>query len=139
MIICGYAGIGKSSLAKTVPGVMDLESTPFGKDWDTYAKCAEHYSKQGYIVLVSCHREIRERICRDVPYHERVTIVPDVSEMERYRERYEMRGNTKEFIDTQMSNWHKWLDMKSNMIPDERWLVMNPGEYLSDIMRRLFI
>ena len=43
MIICGYAGIGKSHLAKNFPGVIDLESTPFEKDWDRYLKCAMHY------------------------------------------------------------------------------------------------
>lgn len=34
MIICGYAGVGKSTLAKEVDGIMDLESTPFEKDWE---------------------------------------------------------------------------------------------------------
>lgn len=75
MIICGYAGIGKSYLAKHFPGIIDLESTPFEKDWDRYLKCAMHYSSQGFIVLVSCHKEIRQLIVDNVPYFERVTIV----------------------------------------------------------------
>jgi len=33
-IICGFAGIGKSTLAKNKAGFVDLESTPFEKDWD---------------------------------------------------------------------------------------------------------
>ena len=51
MIICGYAGIGKSYLAKHFPGVIDLESTPFEKDWNRYLKCAMHYSNQGFLVF----------------------------------------------------------------------------------------
>ena len=38
MIICGYAGIGKSYLAHNYPNIIDLESTPFEKDWDRYKK-----------------------------------------------------------------------------------------------------
>ena len=46
MIICGYAGIGKSYLGHNAVGVIDLESTPFEKDWERYAKCAISYYKQ---------------------------------------------------------------------------------------------
>ena len=38
MIICGYAGIRKSYLAHNYPNIIDLESTPFEKDWDRYKK-----------------------------------------------------------------------------------------------------
>ena len=140
MIICGYAGIGKSFLGKNYPMVMDLESTPFEKDWDRYAKCAIHYHKQGYLVLVSCHKEIRERISdvtNGVSYNERLTIVPDVSDKEWYKQRYTERGNTPEFIKVQMENWEKWLDEKNNRILSEHWEVMEKGENLYDTIVRL--
>lgn len=141
MIICGYAGIGKSYLAHNVPGVIDLESTPFEKDWDRYAKCAIHYHKQGYLVLVSCHREIRERLCSfasgGIPVDCRVTIVPNISDKELYRKRYELRGNSKEFIDIQMNNWEKWINEKDNRIINEHWIEMNSGEFLYDTIKRL--
>jgi len=53
MIFCGYAGVGKSTAASKFVRVVDLESTPFQKDWETYARVAKHMSDQGYIVLVS--------------------------------------------------------------------------------------
>lgn len=140
MIICGYAGIGKSYLAHNFPGVIDLESTPFEKDWDRYAKCAVHYHKQGYLVLVSCHKEIRERICdhtKGVLFGDRVTIVPNIEDKHLYAERYRLRGNTQEFINLQMLNWETWLDEKKNRILTEQWEVMEKGETLYDAIVRL--
>lgn len=110
MIICGYAGIGKSYLAEHIPNVMDLESTPFEKDWERYAKCAIHYSNQGRLVLTSCHKELRELLQKKLPYSEIITLVPNILDKEWYREKYIKRGNRKEFINMQMDNWEKWLD-----------------------------
>ena len=140
MIICGYAGVGKSTLAKEVAGIMDLESTPFEKDWERYAKCAIHYHKNGYIVLVSCHKEIRECILSMLAGDNTnvCTIVPNVADKELYRERYTRRGNTPEFIKVQMDNWVKWLD-KSNAIEGERWIEMQEGEVLKDTLLRIGI
>ena len=140
MIICGYAGVGKSTLSKEYAGIMDLESTPFEKDWERYAKCAIHYSKNGYIVLVSCHKEIRERILDmlDGDNTNVCTIVPNVADKELYRERYTRRGNTPEFIKVQMDNWVKWLD-NGNAIEGERWIEMQEGEVLKDTLLRIGI
>lgn len=107
MIICGYAGTGKSTAAKKIPGVIDLESTPFQKDWKTYVRVAKHMSDQGYIVLVSCHRELRDELTsQEIPY---IVVVPDKCHKEEYRKRYKERGNTPEFIKVQMDNWEKWV------------------------------
>ena len=107
MIFCGYAGVGKSTAAKKFVGVVDLESTPFQKDWETYARVAKHMSDQGYIVLLSCHKEIREELHRIGA--EYIVVFPDSNMKEIYRTRYIERGNTEEFIKTQMSNWDKWV------------------------------
>lgn len=72
MIITGYQGIGKSTLAKRRQDIIDLESSCFWKidedgnktrpgDWYVYyCQMAEFLSKQGYIVFISCHPEVRE-------------------------------------------------------------------------------
>lgn len=67
MIIVGYQGIGKSSLAKKSHDYIDLESGCFwvdGKrpdDWyKYYCQMAEHLSKYGYIVFVSSHKAVRD-------------------------------------------------------------------------------
>lgn len=68
MIIIGYPGIGKSTLAVGNNKYIDLESSLFNdnegkkpKYWyQTYCKIAEDLSTQGYIVFVSCHREVQD-------------------------------------------------------------------------------
>lgn len=68
MIIIGYPGIGKSSVAGK-NDIIDLESGNFwaeGKRPDNWYVCycniAEHLSKQGYIVFVSSHKVVYERL-----------------------------------------------------------------------------
>ena len=78
MIISGYQGIGKSTLAKKNDKIIDLESASFWRyeedvclnktgnktrhdDWYIYyCQVAQHLSAQGYIVFVSCHQEVRD-------------------------------------------------------------------------------
>lgn len=67
MIVVGYQGIGKSTLAGRDYKYIDLESGNFwvdGKradDWyKPYCKIAEHLSAQGYIVFVSSHEVVRQ-------------------------------------------------------------------------------
>ena len=96
MIITGYQGIGKTTLAAKSDKIIDLESSSFWKheedvslnktgnktrpdDWYIYyCQVAQDLSRQGYTVFVSCHREVRkwlsihntERFC---------AIFPDIS------------------------------------------------------------
>ena len=72
MIITGYQGIGKSTLARKNDKIIDLESSSFWKfdedgnktrhnDWYVYyCQVAQHLSAQGYTVFVSCHQEVRD-------------------------------------------------------------------------------
>lgn len=68
MIIIGYQGIGKSTLAGK-NNCIDLESGNFwvnGKradDWYIpYCKIANHLSEQGYTVFVSSHEVVRNEL-----------------------------------------------------------------------------
>ena len=69
MIIIGYQGIGKSTLAKKSVRYIDLESGNFwidGKrhdDWyKVYCNIANHLSGQGYAVFVSSHEVVRNEL-----------------------------------------------------------------------------
>lgn len=69
MIIIGYQGIGKSTLANNNKEFIDLESGCFwinDKRYDEwyipYIQIAEHLSKQGKIVFVSSHKQVREAL-----------------------------------------------------------------------------
>lgn len=69
MIVIGYQGIGKSTLAGRNNRFIDLESGNFwvdGKradDWyKPYCQIAEHLSQQGYIVFTSSHEVVRKQL-----------------------------------------------------------------------------
>ena len=68
-IISGYQGIGKSTLAKSESGYIDLESGNFfvdgvrPDDWYIpYCQIAVHLAQQGYRVFVSSHAVVREHL-----------------------------------------------------------------------------
>lgn len=68
-IICGYPGIGKSTLANPTSGYIDLESGNFwvGVERDeywyvVYCNLAIHLAKQGYRVFMSSHEVVRNHL-----------------------------------------------------------------------------
>ena len=126
MIICGFRGIGKSSIARTLPGIVDLESTPFNKNWKIYADVIEHMDKNGYTVLVSSHRELREELLnRNINYF---YVKPEKNLKEEYLERYKKRGNTKAFINQIKDNWDNYL----KSLKGENIVELKSEEYLLD-------
>lgn len=69
MIIIGYQGIGKSTLASKNLKYIDLESSCMRVNgeradnwWEIYCNVAEELSCQGYIVFVSSHAVVRNRL-----------------------------------------------------------------------------
>lgn len=71
MIISGYQGIGKSTLARESDKFVDLESSHFIIDekrsdnwYIIYCRIAESLSQQGYDVFVSSHKEVRDYLSR---------------------------------------------------------------------------
>ena len=68
MIIIGYPGIGKTSLAGRYNQYIDLESSNWNSPdntkpdmwWWSYGKVAEDLSRQGYRVFVSCHPSVQK-------------------------------------------------------------------------------
>lgn len=106
MIVCGFPGTGKSMMARRSNWV-DLESTPFKKNWLLYAEVAKHMSDNGYTVMVSTHRELLEMLEQiETSY---TVVVPPICDEEVYIRRYDMRGNSYEFIQTLRANWKNWL------------------------------
>ena len=106
MIICGFPGTGKSMMAKLSQWV-DLESTPFKKNWLLYAEVAKHMSDNGYTVMVSTHEEMinaLEQIGASF-----MVVIPPITDKDTYLRRYEGRGNTYDFIRLLDENWEKWI------------------------------
>ena len=68
-IIIGYQGIGKSTLANSKTGFIDLESSHFRvngvrpDDWyKAYCNIALYLSRQGYDVFMSSHAVVQKRL-----------------------------------------------------------------------------
>ena len=106
MIICGFPGIGKTIMAKHSRWI-DLESTPFQKNWLTYAKVAKHMSDNGYTVMVSTHSELLDELERIEAFY--TVVIPDLTDIQIYSYRYESRGNTPEFCKMVHENWNDWI------------------------------
>ena len=106
MIICGFPGTGKSVMAKFSQWV-DLESTPFKKNWLLYAEVAKHMSDNGYTVMVSTHEEMLNALEQIEAHY--VVIIPPITDKATYLDRYNMRGNTYDFIRLLDENWEKWI------------------------------
>lgn len=69
MIIVGYQGIGKSTLANNNSRYIDLESSNFfvdgersGNWYKVYCNIAVHLSEQGYNVFMSSHKPVRDEL-----------------------------------------------------------------------------
>ena len=99
MIIIGYPGIGKSTLAGRCKQYIDLESSNWnGPDnikpdnwWLSYGKVAEDLSRQGYRVFVSCHKEVQEYLQDSSEYVALCYPSPELKEawIKRLLDRYE--------------------------------------------------
>lgn len=130
-IICGFAGVGKSYLAKNVEGYVDLESTPFNKNWDLYSNVAIHMQKNGYTPMLSCHKELRQILKeKGVDY---IVVCPRIEHKNNYLQRYKERGNDKEFIKLFEDNFEKFIQ---EIVDEEENVVFLEKEYttLSDII-----
>ena len=83
MIVIGYQGIGKSTLARKYLGIIDLESSCFfidgerSADWyKTYCNVAMDLSDQGNIVFTSSHKEVRDYLAQNYNNSKVITITP---------------------------------------------------------------
>lgn len=106
MIIIGYQGIGKSTLAAREKSFIDLESSIYyhegvrPENWHVfYCKTAELLSGQGYDVFVSSHKPVRDYFSQSG--EDTIVVCPamDLKEkwITRLEERYRSTGKDKDF------------------------------------------
>lgn len=107
MIVIGYQGIGKSSLAGRANGYIDLESGNFWHDgvrpddwYIYYCNIAEHLSKQGFIVFTSSHEVVRNYLKENCK--EDIYVVFPILELKdewikKLENRYKQTGLVKDF------------------------------------------
>lgn len=98
MIIVGYQGIGKSTLAKNGNGFIDLESSNFfvngvrQNDWYIpYCNIAMNLSEQGYTVFVSSHECVRNYLFFHADQARLVIVCPSLRLKDQWIEKLEKR------------------------------------------------
>lgn len=98
MIIVGYQGIGKSTLAKNGNGFIDLESSNFfvngvrQNDWYIpYCNIAMNLSEQGYTVFVSSHECVRNYLSFHADQTRLVIVCPSLRLKDQWIEKLEKR------------------------------------------------
>ena len=149
MIIIGYPGIGKSTLAGRDHKYIDLESSNFkidgkrSEDWHkAYCKVAEDLSRQGYCVFVSCHSAVREALKGS---EEDVAVVYPVGTLEKrwvtkLRDRYNKTNSEKDRMAYERARDHFNEDIASLFnYPTCRqvWLTTMAYDLESEIIRMI--
>lgn len=108
MIVMGYQGIGKSTLAGADNKCIDLESSNFFVDgvrnenwYKIYSQIALNLSKQGFIVFTSTHKVVRDEIIENKGEEDVIIITPNLSLKEQWIEklknRYDETGKEKDY------------------------------------------
>jgi hypothetical protein len=144
MIIIGYPGIGKSTLAGRYRYYIDLESSHFNDAFGVkpdgwfipYCKVAEDLSKQGYRVFVSCHREVQEYL-HDCSNEYVLILYPDIELKKKWLDRVTQRYNSDPTMKNKkaMENVEKYWDMQINSLsnsPFEHKLILEDMNYTLD-------
>lgn len=124
MIISGYQGIGKSTLAKNSYKYIDLESGNFWIDgvrdvewYKIYCKIAAHLSRQGNTVFVSSHYVVREELKQYSVTEEIKCCFPDISLKDEWVKKLEDRYNNSK-LDKDYKAWQNAKYMYVNDILD---------------------
>ena len=104
MIISTFQGMGKSTLAKRRPDIIDLESSNFDKsnpNWYLdYCRVAMDLDRQGYIVFISAHKQVRDYLRQRefIDYH-MIMYSPELKEyaVGKVATRYEQSQTLKDY------------------------------------------
>lgn len=142
VIICGFAGIGKTSIRTAVPSyqkisLYDLSSHAFVKDpgWEkNYVECAAALAKKYDYVFTSTHDVvINELIRRNEKFY---IVYPYRHCKDEYIERFKKRGNSDEYIKRFMNRWDLFLNNIENLMHVNK-IALRRGQYLSDVLLRI--
>ncbi len=147
MVIVGYQGIGKSTLAQNTIGYIDLESSNFwvdgqrSGDWHiVYCNIAEHLSNQGYDVFVSSHEVVRRELAKRDDL-KKLIVCPSVELkddwIEKLRLRFEEDKSDKNYK-AFMNALDRYEENVQELLSEEGFeirVIDNIEYYLLDVMR----
>jgi hypothetical protein len=108
-VICGFPGVGKSTLFRDRGDqkILDSDSSTFDKAEfpQNYIAHIKEKIAEGYTILASTHDVVRQALVdNDIPFG---IVYPALNCKAEYLQRYKERGSPQQFIDL-MDN--KWVD-----------------------------
>ena len=151
MIIIGFPGIGKSTLACNNYKFVDLESSYFktpdarNEDWVVeYCQCAVYLSLHGFIVFVSSHKAVRDYLAKIHISEPIVYIFPSERIKEQWikklEDRYMNSGLDKDYRAFIRARDHYDDDIRelySDGIP-YKWIITNINYNLEEEIEKIF-
>lgn len=155
MIIAGFAGIGKTTLAKKYKNVVDLESSPYKWDYSNFKKIdyekmkgnlnrkPNPYFPDNYISAIKKAVKNYDVICvwlnfeNALPYYEKNNIdyticYPSKEAFEEYRQLYVNRGNNEDWINKVCNHYYKVFSKLEAL--NKPKIILNKGETLEDVL-----
>ena len=139
VIVCGFFGIGKSSVTKYRPDVSfyDLDATGFVKKpgWENmYVDCALALRNDYDIVALKSSDKVMNKLNE---LEEKYFIVyPNRYAKREFMERAIKNNYSREWIQNFFTQWDKYIEEIEEDDSTDK-IVLQSGEYLSDIVDRL--
>jgi len=147
VVVCGFPGVGKTSLffAENELTILDSDSTNFSWSDETKTKRNPEWP-QNYIahiqdakdssdlVLVSSHDVVRTALMEaGIPF---TLVYPSLDMKDEYIQRYIQRGSNESFVALLEANYEKWI---AELMAQRgcTHVVLKSGQYLSDVLDRL--
>ena len=146
IVICGFPGVGKTSVANNRMNILDAESSAFSWNWnpenlergrernpefpENYIKFIRENMEKYDFILGACHGVVRDTLkAEGIQY---IIVAPKRELKNEYLIRYLQRGSDVDFIESLNENWGKFLDDVENDGAPVIWL--DAGDYLSDVL-----
>ena len=133
IIICGFAGIGKTYFGKTTNlNVIDLDSSQFSRtDFpNNYVKYVKQLIGEN-IVMISTHKQVREALAKqNINFY---LIYPSKDQKEDYINRYINRGSDISLIEMIQKNFDIWIEELQQQKGCTH-IMLKKGEFLGDVI-----
>jgi len=139
MIICGFPGIGKSTLAKKYNNVIDIDVADYFFNFNfpyNYIDDILKINYQNKIVLVSAHKIIVDLLhynkCKPI------LVYPEQKLKKEYMKRYKKRGQGKWFQIVMDLYWNVFYNNISKLVYLNHY-ILKENQYLSDIIDDIYV